>query len=574
MKRIVLFCVPLALAFSGEVGAIERYLKGEVLEVGKHNETTPVVGTEVTIKETGDTSRTKKKGLFRIFLKDAFKGGDQITLAVEKPGWVIQYPLDGETLIPSEPEKKLITVRLLPAGSPKLWTEDRIMKLIKDAGEKAKAQVKPEISKEKKEPVDFGRFIKDWANQYGFTAQQAKAEIDKWAEEVERKQEDFYKLGLAEYYNHNFQKAYELAHESGERHAKAYQQKTQEAEQYREQAIRDYQLAANAAYSDYRFDDALAASTKALDYVSKERSPRLWASVQNSIGITNWAIGVRIGGARSQDHLAKSVAAYKAALTVYTRELLPQDWAMTQNNLGTALNEQGIRTGGEEGRQLLAQAVAAYKAALEVRTREHLPEPWAQTQNNLAEAYLYLEEWAQAAESYRNVLTIYPDYEKAYQLANSLYHEKLFAHEKAFDLNQQWLARHPDDLSAQANFAEAYLATARFVEAETRLASLVSNPQLPPGTAAGLRALEMANLVALNKTDIIPSRLDALRSFIASQPETFTGEWGFEGTKHFISQHERFAKDRAWLLDLLTGLEGKKRDDMVAAINAAAEKVR
>ena len=68
--------------------------------------------------------------------------------------------------------------------------------------------------------IEFGRYIKEWAGQYGFTPQQAKAEIDKWVGEVEEKQEDFYRLGLAEYYKKNFHKAYELASESGERHAK------------------------------------------------------------------------------------------------------------------------------------------------------------------------------------------------------------------------------------------------------------------------------------------------------------------------------------------------------------------
>ena len=341
-----------------------------------------------------------------------------------------------------------------------------------------------------------------------------------------------------------------------------------------EEVVGDFRLAGDANYINYEFDKALGAYQESFQYVAKDEVPTLWADMQILIGNANQQISIRSEGPAIHQHRKAGLTAYQQALTVYTRDQFPQAWAEVQNNLGNTLKNQGIRTGGEAGRRLLAQAVAAYQAALQVYTREHLPEPWAQTHNNLAETYLHLEEWTQAAESYRNVLTLYPDYEKAYQLANSVYHEKLFAHEKAFALNQQWLARHPDDLSVQANFAEAHIATGRFVEADTRLASLISNPQLPPATAAGLRALDIVNLVALNKTDLIPGRLDALRSFIASQPETFIGEWSFEGTKHFISQHERFAKDRAWLLDLLTGLEGKKRNEMLAAINAAVERVR
>ena len=68
--------------------------------------------------------------------------------------------------------------------------------------------------------------------------------------------------------------------------------------------------------------------------------------------------------------------------------------------------------------------------------------------------------------------------------------------------------------------------------------------------------------------------LDALQDFIASQPESFTGEWFFEGTKHFIGQKQTFARHRSWLLDLLAGVEGKKRDEMLVAIEAARKAFR
>ncbi len=118
--------------------------------------------------------------------------------------------------------------------------------------------------------------------------------------------------------------------------------------------------------------------------------------------------------------------------------------------------DQGTRTGGEAGTRILAQAIDAYRAALTIRTREHLPQAWAQTHNNLAKAAFVLEDWSTAAESCRNVLTLYPDYEEGYQITLAIYHEKLFAHPSAFEVTKQWLDRHPDDVSAQANFAEVF----------------------------------------------------------------------------------------------------------------------
>jgi tetratricopeptide (TPR) repeat protein len=153
-------------------------------------------------------------------------------------------------------------------------------------------------------------------------------------------------------------------------------------------------------------------------------------------------------GLAIEQHLKAAIIAYHQALEGYTREQLPQQWAMTQNNLGAVLQEQGTRTGGEAGARLLAEAVTAYRHALEVRTLETLPLQWAQTQNNLAQAYAHLEDWANAAASYTYVLQVYPDYKEAYQTAAYLYHEMLFKFPEAFALNEKWLARHPDDLSA------------------------------------------------------------------------------------------------------------------------------
>jgi tetratricopeptide (TPR) repeat protein len=864
MNHRIVICLIITLFLSER--AFAEDLKGRVVFVGEQNDITPAVGVDITIAETGDSAKTKAAGLFRIALTDKLKVRGSVTLSITEPGWVVQYPLDGETPIPTNLDT-LIQVRLLPKGSKKLWSTDRIEKFIRDTAEKAKTQVKPETPKEQAVAIDFGRYIKDWAGQYGFTPQQAKAEIDKWVGEVEKKQEDFYKLGLAEYYKKNFQKAYELATESGERHARAYAQKIQEAETYRAQAMRDYKLAGDAAYSAYRFDDAITAYTQAMRHVSKEaatawaelqnhlgranwalgihagdesstylqaavaafraamtvytkeqlpqdwariqsnlgvalrnqgirtageegshllaeavavqraaltvqrkeQQPQDWAATQNNLGMTledqgvrtggeagarllaeamaafraaltiqtkeelpqdwamtqnnlgialarqgmrsagqessrllaeamaafraamtvytkeqlpegwaatqnnlanalveqgirtggergtqllaeavaayravltvrtkeqlpqdwaatqdslgsalgslgmrtagdegsrllaeaeaafraamtvytkeqlpqNWAAtqnnlgsslrdqGIRTSGERGTQLLAEAVAAYRAALTIRTKGHLPQDWAMTQNNLGKALQQQGLRTGGEERTRLLIQAISCYQAALEIRTREHFPDHWAEIQENLGKAYLALEKWEKAAESYGNVLAMYPNYEIAFLICTGIYQEKTFQYTDAFALSKAWLERHPDSPSALANFAEANFTTGRFAEAHERLTAIISNPGLPVANLAGLRALEIANLVGLNRMDSIPDRLKTLHDFIASQPDTFLVEWSFEGAKHFIGQTQVFERHRSWLLDLLSGMEGRKRAEMLVAIEAA-----
>jgi hypothetical protein len=83
---------------------------------------------------------------------------------------------------------------------------------------------------------------------------------------------------------------------------------------------------------------------------------------------------------------------------------------------------------------------------------------------------------------------------------------------------------------------------------------------------ASLHAIQIANLLALNKTKPIPAKLDTLHAVIASQPDTFKVGWTFNGTKHFISQNEKLALHRAWPLQLFTAMEGENREAILAAL--------
>jgi tetratricopeptide (TPR) repeat protein len=268
--------------------------------------------------------------------------------------------------------------------------------------------------------------------------------------------------------------------------------------------------------------------------------------------------------------LNEAVTAYRQALLVYTREQLPQLWAGTQNNLGNALQAQGAKIEGQEGVRLLNEAVTAYRQALLVYTREQLPHLWATTQINLAQNFRRLKDWANAAQGYTNVLQVAPDHQQAYEGASFLYHEVLFNFQQAFALNQAWLESHPDDLSSLSDFAEKHFTTSRFDQFQQRISSLLNNEKVDIRTKMALRAIEIANLLALNKSNEVPLRINALIEAIASQPADFKLQWSFEGTKHFISQNERLATNRDWLEQLFTAMEGDNRDAIVTGLKAAS----
>ncbi|MCH7755388.1 hypothetical protein IH970_09750 [candidate division KSB1 bacterium] len=619
MKRwLFLFIVIPTLLFAQE----KRWLQGKVVSIGENNEETAEENLKVTIDETGDSDITTTNGRFRIFLPAHFKAGEKITLSIKKEDYRVQYPLDGELRIPVDLLKDQIKVRLLPVGSPLFWTHDRIEKFIADLTEKSKEQVVPEAKPKK---VDFGPLIKEWASKYGFSAQEAEAEIDKWITAVEEKQNDTYKLALAAFAKRNFGQAAELFHKSGEFKSKQLKEITRLAEELEEkkkkltaEAIQAFRKEGDSHYNNYQFKQALTAYEKTLIYVSREESPQAWFDLTLEIAGTNRALGIRTAGTEIQKYLDAGLDAYRDALTAIKKTDRPEQWAAAQIGIGNVLAGQGIRRGGEPGGKLLGEAVDAFRLALQVYTPEHLaidwarthynlgrvlftqslleagdkrtqllkkavdayqqtlkmlsyssyPTRWADTQNLLAKVFNELQDWPKVAASYDSVLKVYHDDQNAYQTASLIYHEVLFNYDEGFILNQNWLARHPDDQSAQLNFAEKHFTTGRFSECETRIAEILENPEVAASSKIALQAVGLANATALGKLSETNGSLEQLISMVSNQVDTFKVSWQFNGTRHFIdtSENEHLATHRDWLLSLFQALEGENRQAILAAL--------
>ena len=603
MKRLIVICFLCSLLVGNLAFGKDRRLKGLVLLIGENNEEVPAKAVEVIILEIGSSEFTDRNGVFDYPLRDRDKAGKPVQFEIEIADYAIQDPVKGYTKIPKDKDlEALLKIFMMKKGSPKLLTDARIEKTIEEGTTNGRDQVNPAKKdiKEGNTSVDLNKYFDDQAKELRLTPENFRERVQQWAAHTERKERNPQKLALAAASWNDFGRAGDQHNRAAEILEQQFQtpkpkkqnrpllpdlqvrphlvrkQNTpsqEDIESLRYEIVKEFRLAGDSYYNDYAFEKALTAYQRAVRYLSKEESPDLWASVISDIGLANTAVGIRTEGEGIHQHLTQAVAAYRDALQVYTREQLPQQWATTQNNLGTTLSEQGIRTGGEEGRQLLAQAVAAYRDALQVRSREHLPKDWAQTQNNLAKASLYLDDWPQAAESYRNVLILYPDYAEAYLAANGIYQEKLFAYADAFEVTKQWLQRHPDDLPAHMNFAEAHFTAGRFKEAEARLRALLTEP-LDAQATIPLQALHVAALSVLNKPDAIPEKLEALREAINKQSKEFRLGWSFAGTKHFINRDERLADHRIWLLQLFGALEQKDRDSILTALQIARENFR
>ena len=152
---------------------------------------------------------------------------------------------------------------------------------------------------------------------------------------------------------------------------------------------------------------------------------------------------------------------------------------------------------------------------------------------------------------------------------SSLYHDVLFQLPQAFTLNQQWLERHPEDLSALSDFAEKHFTTGRFAECDRRLAALLANPAVEPQINIALHAIEIANLLALDKAALVPGKIDTLLETLARQPDDLKVTWSFGGTLHFISQHEALAPYRSWLQQFFGAFAETDHQAMLTALQAA-----
>ena len=156
-----------------------------------------------------------------------------------------------------------------------------------------------------------------------------------------------------------------------------------------------------------------------------------------------------------------------------------------------------------------------------------------------------------------------------------LFHERLFNYDMAFKADRLIILLDSTNTSSLANFAENHFTTSRFAECEQRLTALLANPEVSASTKIALRAIQIANALAQNKTQQVAAALETLQQNIAAQPDTFKVGWTFEGTKHFISSEPKLARYREWLLQLFAAVENPNgREAILSALREAREKFK
>jgi hypothetical protein len=253
MKSKLLIALALLILYPAQAPA-GLNLQGRLILEDEQGGQTSAAGIPVRNATTGESVTTDDQGRFRLPLPEGSAPGAVLKLQARKSGWVIHRPLEGEIRVPAGPEQ-VVEIHLLPLGSERLWDEEHISALIAGLIFAAKTQVTPDGGLE---GLDFSSTIEDWADRYGFTANAVRAKLEHWAGSVAENGSDPYAQGLAAFARKRPGEAERLLAQSAESRAT---QVRQQADSGRvpallEDAVRDYQLAGDCAYADYRFKAA------------------------------------------------------------------------------------------------------------------------------------------------------------------------------------------------------------------------------------------------------------------------------------------------------------------------------
>jgi tetratricopeptide (TPR) repeat protein len=314
------------------------------------------------------------------------------------------------------------------------------------------------------------------------------------------------------------------------------------------------------------FHDAQAAFESAVTVLKRDQMPDEWAWVQLFWGQALNFRAQQLGGEEGERLLAQAVQTYTVAITVFNINTSPPVWAMLQSNLGISLGFQAAAYNDQRSQGLFIQAAEAFNKALTVFTPESAPQQWLMTKQWLARTYFVLNKWQDLVKHLKDILDFDPTNREAFEVAVSTQHDLFFEYHKSFALAQNWLKNNPETPSVLAGFAENHFTTERFAECEQRINVLLSRSDLDVEMKIALRAIQIANLLAMGESENIPARMELLLADADALPPHSQITWQFGGVRHFIDQQDKLASRRQWLGMLFSAIEGKRREEMLEAL--------
>ncbi len=128
---------------------------------------------------------------------------------MQLPGTQCMSHPGGRLRIPADLLRMRQTIRLLPKSSPKFLSHAQLRVLVERAASQSGSESFQSKSTERPDP---DRHLKEWADHYGFSVGDVRAELKRWAAEIaSSKETNSYDLSLAAFATHNFSAAADRA---------------------------------------------------------------------------------------------------------------------------------------------------------------------------------------------------------------------------------------------------------------------------------------------------------------------------------------------------------------------------
>ena len=337
-------------------------------------------------------------------------------------------------------------------------------------------------------------------------------------------------------------------------------------------ALVDQGERSSGAQATELFAQAAQAYRAALEVRTKATLPQDWAMTLSNLGGVLIDQGEKSSGAQATDLLAQAVQAYRASLEVYTKTDLPQGWAKTQSNLGYALADQGERSSGAQAEELFVQAEQALRAALEVQTKADLPEDWAITQNNLGKALADRGDFSGASNALEASLEILPDNISFLQHAASIYHDKIYRYDRAYELTERWL-KLDDSTDARLEMVEENLTTSRFEDC-SKQAATIDDAAFPAPAMPMILARDTMKLTCQWGAGEKAAALETEKTLLSKSAQMQKIGWESTGTRHFLASSPVFEAGRSSWIALFESLDKGDGAAMAGALRQLDEVIR
>jgi tetratricopeptide (TPR) repeat protein len=299
------------------------------------------------------------------------------------------------------------------------------------------------------------------------------------------------------------------------------------------------------------FDKSVTALENLLTVYPMKQLPEKWAVIKLSIGYVRRQQAEDDATKEAhRAHLEHAITAWEEALQVFNSVQNPHLFVTFKTLIGTAGYEILDRGQVEEEKEILKNTKASFREALAVTPTPLLPQDSATVQNKLGDV-LAVEGAGTASEA---GIELFSQAITAYQAALTVFTKDLFP--------QIWA-------ETSGKIGVALFMSGQFSTAREQFTILLQGKELTSNVRVRLLATQVANSIALGRSDDVRHSFDALQRTLSKQTPDFSIARSSSAFKSIVGGNQAFHRHRAWLLPFLKNIETKHRDELLATVATA-----